>query len=108
MAVPPLAETPRLVLLETEPPSTDTPPTVSPTPMALPTLPPLLMSPRLTAPPLAPAVATPPLPADAVNCAKSSSLILDTLPDAHPGNYRPDPSGDHVPNRLGGFQGTLF
>src|SRR5689334_2155592 len=80
MAVPPLAETPRLVLLETEPPSTDTPPTVSPTPMALPTLPPLLMLPRLTAPPLAPAVATPPLPADAVNCAKRSSFMSMLLP----------------------------
>ena len=40
---------------------------VSPTPMALPALPPLLMSPMDTAPPLADAVATPPLPAEAMS-----------------------------------------
>src|SRR5689334_1650356 len=80
MAVPPLAETPRLVLFDTEPPSTATPPTVSPTPMALPALPPLLTSPMLTAPPLAPAVATPPFPADAVNCPNRSSLIAIAPP----------------------------
>src|SRR6476660_7991617 len=50
------------------------------------------MSPRLTAPPLAPAVATPPLPADAVNCAKSSSLI-----PKHPPRVAPDPSTNARP-----------
>jgi hypothetical protein len=71
MAVPPLAEMVNWVLLPTLPPSTPTePPQVSPTPMALPALPPLLTSPMLTAPPLAAEVATPPFPADAisVNC----------------------------------------
>src|SRR5215217_8594335 len=67
MAVPPLAETLKLVLLATVPPSTPTLPQVSPTPMALPALPPLLTSPMATAPPLADAVATPPLPADAMS-----------------------------------------
>ncbi len=58
MAVPPLAEMLSCVLLATLPPSTATgPPQVSPTPMALPALPPLLTSPIATAPPLA--LATP-------------------------------------------------
>src|SRR5690348_17078582 len=48
--------------------------------MALPALPPLLTSPMLTAPPLALAVATPPLPADAVNCPNSSSLMTVAPP----------------------------
>src|SRR5215217_1179150 len=59
------------VELATVPPSTPTlPQLVSPTPIALPALPPLLTSPMPTAPPLADAVATPPFPADAasVNC----------------------------------------
>src|SRR5262245_2870719 len=71
MAVPPLAETLSEVELATLPPSTATVPfQVSPTPMALPALPPLFTSPIATAPPLAEAVATPPLPAEAVsvNC----------------------------------------
>jgi hypothetical protein len=71
MAVPPLAETPSKVLFSTMPPSTPTePPEVSPTPMALPALPPLLTLPSEAAPPLADDVATPPFPADAVsvNC----------------------------------------
>src|ERR671927_1078349 len=68
MAVPPLAEIPSVVELPTLPPSTATgPPQVSPTPMALPALPPLFTSPMATAPPLAEAVATPPLPAEAVS-----------------------------------------
>jgi hypothetical protein len=68
MAVPPLAEMPSVVLLAMVPPSTATgPPQVSPTPMALPALPPLLTSPIATAPPLADAVATPPLPALAIS-----------------------------------------
>src|SRR3954467_1774720 len=63
MAVPPLAEIPISVEFETAPPSTPTgPPEVSPTPIALPALPPLFTSPRETAPPLALAVATPPFP----------------------------------------------
>src|SRR5215218_6057525 len=68
MAVPPLAEMLSWVLLATVPPSTPTePPQVSPTPMALPALPPLLTSPVATAPPLAADVATPPLPAEAIS-----------------------------------------
>src|SRR5687768_15550764 len=67
MAVPPLADTPMSVKLATEPPSTATGPQVSPTPMALPALPPLLMLPMATAPPLAEAVATPPFPAEAIS-----------------------------------------
>ena len=43
------------------------PPEVSPTPIALPALPPLFTSPRATAPPFALAVATPPLPALAMS-----------------------------------------
>src|SRR5829696_778795 len=71
MAVPPLAEILRSVTFPTDPPLTETgPPQVSPTPMALPALPPLLTSPIETAPPLADAAATPPFPAEAVsvNC----------------------------------------
>src|SRR5215207_5517450 len=78
MAVPPLAETLSVVRLATSPPSTATDPQlVSPTPMALPALPPLLTSPIWTAPPLAEDVATPPLPADAVsvNCMMVSPLL---------------------------------
>src|SRR5215212_1901472 len=68
MAVPPLAEMLNWVLLATVPPSTATgPPQVSPTPMALPALPPLLTSPIADAPPLAEEVATPPFPADAIS-----------------------------------------
>src|SRR6187200_2288064 len=75
MAVPPLAETLSWVLFPTAPPSTPTlPPQVSPTPMALPALPPLLTSPMATAPPLADASATPPLPADAVKVCMILSL----------------------------------
>src|SRR5829696_8724485 len=73
MAVPPLADTPMSVKLAIEPPSTVTgPPQVSPTPIALPALPPLFTSPRETAPPFALAVATPPLPADAMSPAPAS------------------------------------
>src|SRR5688572_15443577 len=78
MAVPPFAVTPMLVRLATSPPSAATgPPQVSPIPMALPALPPLLTSPIWTAPPLADDVATPPLPADAVsvNCMMISPLL---------------------------------
>jgi hypothetical protein len=78
MAVPPLAETLSVVTLATSPPSTPTDPQlVSPTPMALPALPPLLTSPSWTAPPLAEDVATPPFPADAVsvNCMMVSPLL---------------------------------
>ena len=57
MAVPPLAEMPMVVELDTSPPSTHTGPPVFPTEMTLPTLPPLLMSPMTTVPPLALAVA---------------------------------------------------
>src|SRR5688572_6621559 len=65
---------PMSVRFATDPPSTKTgPPQVSPTPMALPALPPLLMSPIDTAPPLAEAVATPPLPADAISVQLSPS-----------------------------------
>src|SRR5215212_7141205 len=67
MAVPPFAVTPRSVRFATSPPSTPTDPTVSPTPMAFPALPPLLTSPMATAPPLADDVATPPLPAEAMS-----------------------------------------
>src|SRR5918994_7769602 len=72
MAVPPLAVIPRSVKLATSPPSTPTEPTVSPTPMALPALPPLLMSATETAPPLAEDVATPPFPAEAMSVRPSS------------------------------------
>src|ERR671912_2016910 len=72
MAVPPLAEILRSVRLATVQPSTPTEPAVSPTPMALPALPPLLTSPIPTAPPLADDVATPPLPAEAMSVAPSS------------------------------------
>ena len=65
MAVPPFAVILRSVRFPTSPPSTATEPEVSPTPMALPALPPLLTSPMETAPPLAEDVATPPLPAEA-------------------------------------------
>src|SRR3954467_6791379 len=73
MAVPPLAVTPISVTLATEPPSTPTDPTVSPTPIALPALPPLLTSPKETAPPFALEVATPPLPALATSVSLSSA-----------------------------------
>src|SRR5215208_4022546 len=72
MAVPPLAVIFRSVRFPTDPPSTPTEPTVSPTPIALPALPPLLTSPMETAPPLAEAVATPPLPAEAISPEPSS------------------------------------
>jgi hypothetical protein len=51
------------VLLETVPPEIRTPPRVLPTLIALPALPPLLISPMETVPPWAFALATPPLPA---------------------------------------------
>src|SRR5215218_6623950 len=82
MAVPPLAEMLSWVLLATLPPSTPTePPQVSPTPMALPALPPLLTSPIAAAPPLADAVATPPFPAEAVsvNCMMVSSPLAASV-----------------------------
>src|SRR5215210_6823436 len=64
---------PNVVLLAMVPPSTMTgPPQVSPTPMALPALPPLLTSAIETAPPLADDVATPPLPAEAMSPAPES------------------------------------
>src|SRR5215216_2404111 len=87
---------PSVVLLAMVPPSTATgPPQVSPTPMALPALPPLLTSPIDTAPPLAEAVATPPLPAEAisVNCIslrppcgppRSPSTLIRALPGSKP------------------------
>src|SRR5215218_3130237 len=87
---------PSVVLLAMVPPSTPTlPPQVSPTPMALPALPPLLTSPIATAPPLADAEATPPLPADAVsvNCIslhppcgspRSPSTLIRALPGSKP------------------------
>src|SRR5829696_315994 len=74
MAVPPFAVMPRSVTLAMVPPSTPTePPQVSPTPMALPAFPPLLTLPMETAPPLAEAVATPPLPAEAMSVQLSPS-----------------------------------
>src|SRR5215208_3651918 len=63
MAVPPSAVKSIVVVLDTFPPSIHTEPYVFPTEMALPTLPPVLMSPTTTTPPLALAVALPPLPA---------------------------------------------
>ena len=57
IAVPPSAVMPTDVELDTSPPSTHTEPEVSPTPTALPVLPPLLMSPTTTPPPPALAVA---------------------------------------------------
>jgi hypothetical protein len=57
MAVPPLAVTSIEVVLDTLPPSIHTEPYVFPTEMMLPTLPPVLMSPMTTVPPLALAVA---------------------------------------------------
>src|SRR3954466_9628213 len=66
MAVPPLAETPRVVAFVIDPPATLTPPPeVSPTPIAVPALPPLLTFPSWTAPPFAEDVATPPFPDEA-------------------------------------------
>src|SRR5829696_2408677 len=73
MAVPPLDVMPRSVRFPTSPPSTPTEPTVSPTPMALPALPPLLTSATETAPPLADDVATPPLPAETTSVGPSSA-----------------------------------
>ena len=74
MAVPPFAVMPRSVTLAMVPPSTPTePPQVSPTPMALPAFPPLLTLPMETTPPLAEAVATPPLPAEAMSVQLSPS-----------------------------------
>src|SRR5829696_5151337 len=65
----------RAVVLRQLPPSAPTgPPQVSPMPMALQALPPLLMLPTETAPPLAEDVATPPLPAEA------TSVVLSPPP----------------------------
>src|SRR5215211_7984359 len=89
MAVPPFAVTPRSVRFATSPPSTPTDPTVSPTPMAFPALPPLLTSPMPTAPPLADAVATPPFPA---NC------MLVCPPYLPPRWGRDCPSSDRRPS----------
>src|SRR5262245_26726431 len=68
--------------------------------MALPALPPLLMSPVLTAPPLAEAVATPPLPAEAVSvycitddppCGppRSPSTVASDSCESETGRHRP-------------------
>src|SRR3954471_15880090 len=76
MAVPPFAETPRVVAFVIVPPATVTPPPeVSPTPIALPALPPLLTFPRLTDPPFAEDVATPPFPDEATPFVCARSLI---------------------------------
>src|SRR5918993_3828111 len=91
MAVPPLAEILRSVRLATVPPSTPTEPAVSPTPMALPALPPLLTSPMPTAPPLADDVATPPLPA---NCMRVSPSVCP------PRGWFPTPFLRHAPPQL--------
>ena len=78
MAVPPLAATSSVVVLNTSQPLTGgSGPNVSPTEIAQPTLPPLLMSPIETAPPLAEAEATPPLPAEA-----SRGLARHSIPNS--------------------------
>src|SRR3954467_15241049 len=53
-------------------------------PMALQTLPPLLMFPTETAPPLAEAVATPPFPAEAVSVNCAAALPTPARPTATP------------------------
>src|SRR5262245_14817456 len=52
--------------------------------MALPALPPLLILPMLTAPPLADAVATPPLPAEAMSEVWAATLVTPRRPAAAP------------------------
>src|SRR5215218_4086018 len=91
------------VELATSPPSAATDPQlVSPMPMALPALPPLLTSPSETAPPLAADVATPPLPAEAVsmNCMMVSPPLYHPWWTAfdHPqaGGPQPSPHADSI------------
>src|SRR5215216_1274641 len=76
MAVPPSAVMSIVVELETSPPLTHTGPEVSPTEMTLPTLPPLSTSPITTAPPLALAVALPPLPATGAGSSTAASAAV--------------------------------
>src|SRR3712207_3945102 len=59
-----------------------TSPLVSPTPMALPVLPPELMLPIETAPPLAEAVAVPPLPAAAMSSCAAAPAVPNRLATA--------------------------
>src|SRR5215211_7721444 len=88
MAVPPFAVMSSAVELKQEPPETDGSRllNVSPTPMALQALPPLLMSPTETAPPFAEAVATPPLPAEAVSMNWAEARLTAPTPTTAPAN----------------------